>query len=119
METLLTSITINTGRTEQILRFYGRLGLEFQAKNVSKGGQCHKTFVGALEITFFGVKETANSRFPDLQLTFRIADLEKVVADLTAIDGVQCIMDPTILPDGKKAILLDPDGRSIELIEST
>lgn len=117
METLLTSIIINTGRTQAMLGFYGRLGLEFTKKQVSKGGECHKAFLGAVELTLYGVKETANKSAPDMQFTFLVPGLEAAVADLVKIDGVQCLMDPTLLPDGNKAILLDPDGRAVELIE--
>lgn len=117
MEPQLTSIIINTGNAEAMLRFYSRLGLAFECKQISKGGQCHKAFLGPVELTLYTVKETAKARAPDLQLTFRIAGLDAAAADLSQIEGVQCLMDPTLLPDGKKAILLDPDGRAIELIE--
>lgn len=117
MVPMLTSIIINTPHAKEMLLFYGRLGLEFQSKQISKGGQCHKAFLGPVELTLYEAapgKRTA----PDVQLTLRIQDLEKVVKDLCAIPGVQSLMDPTLLPDGNKAILLDPDGRAIELIES-
>lgn len=117
MEPLLTSIIINTGHPEAMLQFYTRLGLEFECKQISKGGQCHKAFIGPVELTLYTVKETAGRKSPDLQLTLRIANLDATVEDLNRIDGVQCLMDPTLLPDGKKAILLDPDGRAIELVE--
>lgn len=117
MEPLLTSIIINTGRTEAMLGFYGRLGLSFTRKQVSKGGECHKAFLGPVELTLYGVKETAGSKVPDMQFTFLIPELEAAVTDLVKLEGVQCLMDPTLLPDGHKAILLDPDGRAVELIE--
>ena len=117
MEPQLTSIIINTGRAEAMLQFYGRLGLEFVKKQVSKGGECHKAFIGPVELTLYTVKATAGSRAPDMQLTFQINNLNDVVADLVKIADVQCLMDPTLLPDGNKAILLDPDGRAVELVE--
>lgn len=117
METLLTSIIINTGRPEAMLQFYGRLGLEFEKKQISKGGECHKAFIGPVELTLYTVKATAGARAPDMQLTFQIGGLDAVVADLVKIENVQCLMDPTLLPDGNKAILLDPDGRAVELVE--
>lgn len=118
MEPLLSSIIINTAHPEAMLKFYGRVGLTFEAKQVSKGGQCHKAYLGGVELTFFAVKETARPRSPDLQLTIRVTQLEEMVAELATIPGVECLLDPTVLPDGKKAILLDPDGRAVELVES-
>lgn len=119
MEPLLSSIIINTAHPEEMLRFYSRLGLHFEMKQVSKGGQCHKAYLGGVELTFFAVKETARAKSPDLQLTIRVGGLEAMVQELTSIEGVQCLLDPTHLPDGKKAILLDPDGRAVELIEAS
>ena len=113
----LTSLIINTAHPEEMLQFYGRLGLEFECKQISKGGQCHRAFLGSVELTLYETKTPSASHRPDLQLTFRIQNLEKVCADLGQIKGVECLMDPTLLPDGNKAILLDPDGRAIELIE--
>lgn len=113
----LTSIIINTAHPEEMLQFYGRLGLEFECRQISKGGQCHRAFLGPVELTLYESKTPPTAHRPDLQLTFRIKSLEQACADLAKIKGVECLMDPTLLPDGNKAILLDPDGRAIELIE--
>jgi len=32
--------------------------------------------------------------------------------------GVQVVMDIEMMPDGKKAIVLDPDGHSVEIVEA-
>ncbi|MBX2989025.1 MAG: VOC family protein [Bdellovibrionaceae bacterium] len=118
MEPQLTSLIINTAHPVEMLEFYGRLGLHFETKKISKGGQCHKAFIGPVELSLFEAHAGAPFRAaPDVQLTFRIMELDKVVRDLSLIKGVECLMDPTLLPEGKKAILLDPDGRAIELIE--
>lgn len=114
----LTSIIINTAHPQEMLLFYSRLGLEFESKKISKGGQCHRSFLGPVELTLYESQAAALPHRPDLQLTFRIQDLDKLAKDLSEIKGVECLMDPTLLPDGKKAIFLDPDGRAIELIEA-
>ena len=117
MEPLLSSIVINTVHVSEMLQFYGCLGLQFREKAISKGGKCHQSFIGPVELTLFESPSGYPRMAPDVQLTFQIKKIDELVSRLTAISGVQCLMDPTLLPDGKKAILLDPDGRAVELIE--
>lgn len=99
-----------------MLRFLGALGIEFMPKNVSKGGQCHHGFCGSVEITIYSLA-TARERAPNFQLSFQVAGLDQLFEKLCAIDGVISVLDPTLLPDGKKAIVIDPDGRAVELTE--
>lgn len=119
MDPQLISLIIKSSHVEAMLSFYGLLGLEFERKQISKGGECHKAFMGHVELTIYAIKEpVARGSSPDLQLTFRIKNMDALFEKLSAVDGVQCLMDPTLLPDGKKAIFLDPDGRAVELVES-
>jgi hypothetical protein len=46
-----------------------------------------------------------------------ITNIDKTVAELVSVPGAMSILDPTDMPDGKKAIVLDPDGNSIELCQ--
>lgn len=114
----LTSIIINTANLESMLRFYGFLGVKFECKKISQGSECYMALVNGVELTIYGGKVTERTRSPDLQLTFKIERLETVFNDLVRIKGIETLLDPTDLPDGKKAIFLDPDGRAIELIEA-
>jgi hypothetical protein len=70
-----------------------------------------------VEFSLYSIQSPKKSEIPSLQLGFKITELEKTVGQLTQIPGVMSILDPTHMPDGKKAVILDPDGHAIELIE--
>ena len=117
METQLNCITLNTAHLDSMLRFFQTLDLECFPKGVEKGGQYYRGFCGGVEINLYSLPSTVRERSPNFQLSFVVSDLDSRFAKLCEIPWVQSVLDPTLLPDGKKAILIDPDGRSIELTE--
>lgn len=101
-----------------MLEFYRIIGFQFKAIKVDKGSEVYRAVHGGVEFSLYSIKNTQKSQIPSLQLGFRITDLEKSVSQLQNVNGAMSILDPTDMPDGKKAIVLDPDGHSIELIEN-
>ena len=125
MAVKLISITLNTSNLDGQIRFYKALGFEIETVKVSKGSECYRArpAIGdrqsiGFEINIFGLKDKKNSATPIIQLAFSVVDFDKVFRQLTAIEGVEVLMDPTDLPDGRKAIVKDPDGNSIEISKS-
>lgn len=118
MSLVLTSITLNTMHLQAMLDFYRIIGFQFKAVKVEKGSEVYRAAHDGVEFSLYSIKNKDNSQIPTMQLGFRITDLEKNVTQLEKIQGVVCILGPTEMPDGKKAIILDPDGHSIELIQS-
>ncbi|MGZ3775520.1 MAG: VOC family protein [Pseudobdellovibrionaceae bacterium] len=117
MSLLFTSITINTSHLPDMLGFYQIIGFQFTASKVDKGSEVYRAHRDGLEFSLYSVKNTPKSLFPSLQFGFTIKKLEKIVEELVKIPGVLTILDPTEMPDGKKAIVLDPEGHAIELCE--
>ncbi|MGZ3769516.1 MAG: VOC family protein [Bdellovibrio sp.] len=117
MSLLITSITINTPHLDHMLGFYQIIGFQFTASKVDKGSVVYRCSRNGLEFSLYSIKESPKSPVPSLQLGFKINNIEKMVADLVKIPGAMTILDPTEMPDGKKAIVLDPDGHAIELCE--
>jgi hypothetical protein len=100
-----------------MLSFYGKLGFQFQRTQISKGTELHRALLNQIDFSICAVPNQGAAVVPVLQLGFRIAKLEETVAALKKIAGVSCILDPTNMPDGKKAVVIDPDGNSVELLE--
>ncbi|MNS93349.1 Glyoxalase-like domain protein [compost metagenome] len=100
-----------------MLSFYKLVGFEFKGIKVDKGSEVYRALHGGVEFSLYSITNPQRSTIPSLQLGFNITDLEKTVAGLVQIPGAMCILDPTDMPDGKKAIVLDPDGHSIELCQ--
>ena len=101
-----------------MLEFYRIIGFQFKATKVDKGSEVYRAVHNGVEFSLYSIKNVQKSQIPSLQLGFRITDLEKTTDSLRNIAGAMCILDPTDMPDGKKAIILDPDGHSIELVEA-
>lgn len=115
MSLLISSITINTAHLQDMLRFYRFVGFQFTASKVDKGSEIHRALQNGMEFTLCAISSAQRSPVPPLQLGFRVSDLEGTVEKLLTIPGVVCILGPTDMPDGKKAIILDPGGYSVEL----
>ncbi|WP_415063218.1 VOC family protein [Bdellovibrio sp.] len=117
MSLLITSITINTPHLQDMLVFYRNIGFQFIASKVDKGSEVHRAIHNGVEFSLYSIQNSQRSQIPSLQLGFKITELERTVTELTKVPGAMCILDPTEMPDGKKAIVLDPDGHAIELCE--
>ncbi len=117
MSLIFTSITINTSQLESMLGFYRLIGFQFTASKVDKGSEVHRAVHNGVEFSLYSIQNPQKSQIPSLQLGFKITDLEKTVGQLVLIPGAMAILDPTDMPDGKKSIVLDPDGHAIELSE--
>lgn len=100
-----------------MLCFYQIIGFQFTVAKVDKGSEIQRAIHNGVEFSLYSISRAADSVIPRLQLGFKVLELEKAVHNLRAIPGVICVMEPTVMPDGKKAIVLDPDGHAIELSE--
>lgn len=117
MSLVLTSITITTMHLQDMLKFYQIIGFDFKTNKIDKGGVIYRAVHSGVEFSLYSIENAQKVQIPNLQLGFRVTDLEKSVAQLNQVSGAMCILDPTEMPDGKKAIMIDPDGHSIELTE--
>lgn len=117
MSLLITSITINTPQLQNMLGFYQIIGFQFTEMKVDKGSEMHRALHKGVEFSLYANRNVDASRVPSLQLGFQVTDLVATVAKLKEIPGANCILDPTQMPDGMKAVVLDPDGHAIELSE--
>ena len=115
MSLLITSITITTPQLQDMLSFYQIIGFQFVASKVEKGSEIHRATHNGVEFSLYKTTNTLKSQVPSLQLGFMVTDLDGTVERLKRLSHVTCILDPTDMPDGKKAIMIDPDGHAIEL----
>jgi lactoylglutathione lyase len=116
MGIVFTSITVNTPNLENMVRFYEILGCQFKRVKVSVGGEIFRSCIEDFELSLMSISTVELSKYPKVMMGFKIKDLDKKVQLLNLIPGVIMILDPTDMPDGKKAILQDPDGHSVELL---
>jgi lactoylglutathione lyase len=111
-----TSITVNTPNLENMIRFYEILGCHFEKVKVSIGGELFRSCLDEFELSLMSIQSADKNKYPKVMMGFRIKDMETKIEKLLLIPGVMLILDPTEMPDGKKAIVQDPDGHSVELL---
>ena len=112
-----TSITLNTPNLQNMVRFYEILGCQFNKVKISVGGELFRSVLKEFELSLMSIPSAELTKNPKVMMGFRVQDLDKKIAGLSMIPGVIVILEPTLMADGKKAIVLDPDGQSIELLE--
>jgi lactoylglutathione lyase len=117
MSSRLTSITLNTALLDEMLQFYRLIGFNFVDTAVDKGGKVFRATMEGLEFTLLSIPLAEKKQSPGMQFSFAIENLEEVAKQLAKIPQAMLMMEPTEMPDGKKAILMDPEGRAIELSE--
>lgn len=110
-------VTINTANMPDMLEFYRAIGLDLQMKKISLGSQIYSTKVGNVEFQLYGINVKDPSATPPMQLSFEVDDLDLVFSQISLLSGVDVIMEPTELADGKRTIILDPDGQSVEITQ--
>lgn len=113
----LTSVIINTAQVKAIVGFYKEIGVAFEQKKVTLGSEIYRAQFDGFEFVIFGVGSKVKSGTPPVQLTFKVSDISAVFKRLADYPQSTVMMEPTEMPDGRKAIVLDPDGHSVELLQ--
>jgi predicted enzyme related to lactoylglutathione lyase len=117
MESLLFRITINSNQPENLVQFYSALGFHFSLKKVEKGSKIWIGQLAEIEMEIFGIPESFSARSPSVQFSFRVKNINQIVEKIRPT-GVQIMMEPLEVAAGVMCFLMDPDGRSVELLES-
>ena len=117
----LNAMVLRTNRLEEVLLFYKVLGLPLKEES-HDGGPTHYTckFSGL----HFGIYEhnpykDRDRRAPgqETMVGFEVANLEQALQALEDL-GVNIVIPSEQVSWGQRAVVLDPDGRPIELNQS-
>lgn len=112
--TSLAAVLLTCNDLSSSVRFYRALGLDL--KETRHGGPVH--FACALSGVHFalypddGTEQTLQGRN---QLGFMVSNLDSVLSSLKTV-GARVISPPQPKPWGITAVVLDPDGRKLELV---
>ncbi len=109
-------IVIRTKDMERIVSFYSLLGLEFEyhQHNNSPFHYSAKVDKGILEI--YPLAKGYSEVDASLRLGFRISNFEYIINELKEA-SVHFAIEPSSSDWGVMAVVVDPDGRKIELYE--
>lgn len=117
MQSKLFRITLNTAQPDLLLRFYTLLGFQFSQKLIDKGSQAWNGQLGDLSLEIFSIKESFSNKIPGVQMSFEVKAIDNLVQEFRLLKS-QIMMEPLETKSGVISIVIDPDGRSIELIQS-
>ena len=117
MSAKLQTLSFNSKRQKDLAAFYQVLGATMALKSVKVGSETYQGKLGDLDIVIFCIQNQEKTSNPNLSLCFDVKNLSGLLRELKRVPGVQTMMDEAPMPTGRSAVVLDPDGRSVELIE--
>lgn len=113
----LNLLVLRVADLDRAVAFYRLLGLRFE-KHAHGSGPIH--FAAELERFVFELYQ-ATAEQPvssSTRIGFEVADVVETVATLGAVPGARILSVPTASPWGLRAVVADPDGHRIELVEA-
>jgi lactoylglutathione lyase len=113
----LQALVLNTSQMESMLEFYRAIGLEFAAGRVDKGSPVYKGKCSGIEICLIVGQPAGIKVRRDVSFRLNVKKIDEILTKIKKISGIQFVMDKTDMPYGKVAVVLDPEGNAVELIE--
>jgi catechol 2,3-dioxygenase-like lactoylglutathione lyase family enzyme len=109
----LTLLVLKTSKIERLRAFYQALGLQFEEERHGSGPLHYAAKIGD---TVFEIYPAAGAGVDakDMRVGFRVASVVQAVESLRGI-GVVIIGEPTSSDWGKRIVVRDPDGRTVEI----
>ncbi|WP_062104952.1 VOC family protein [Bacillus niameyensis] len=111
----LNLVVIYSSNLEVSVSFYQNLGLTFNKEQHGNGPQHYSC---EFENLIFELYPSSNGIVDvSTRIGFNVIDLEHIVESLRS-NGSLIINEPTISSWGKRAVVQDPNGYKVELLES-
>jgi predicted enzyme related to lactoylglutathione lyase len=113
----LRLLVLKTRQLECVREFYTRVGIEFAAEKHGSGPEHYAGRLGEIVLELYPLGDEQIPVDTTLRLGFAVADLNGVVESLAAA-GARVARPAADSQWGRRAVVVDPDGRSIELYEA-
>lgn len=113
----LKLLVLRTAKLEAAKDFYALLGIDLQMK---KHGNGPHHYAGTFGEFVFELYPSNGNHYEDHQvrLGFQVSGLNEILSLVVSTQG-GIVKQPHDTPHGRKAVIKDPDGRSVELYEKT
>lgn len=113
----LRLLVLKSANTEAALAFYTAIGFNFRQEQHGTGPLHHSAQMSGtvFELYPLGGKDVADTT---TRLGFAVDDLGKTMNQLKPLNAA-VIREPELTAWGRRAVVLDPDGRSVEIYERT
>jgi predicted enzyme related to lactoylglutathione lyase len=110
----LNLVVIRVAGVERSCRVYAALGLTFTREQHGTGPEHFAAQTG--KVTFEIYPRENEQPPPAVRLGFCVPSLDAVLEELRTLGG-EILSPPRTSPWGRRAVVLDPDGRRVELTE--
>src|SRR4051812_43595521 len=112
----LTLLVLKTHQVEQLRRFYQTLGVHFTEEQHGTGPVHFSGQAGAVLIEVYPLPDNGAPVDASTRLGFVVENLVEVVQTIQGI-GTIIVTAPRKTAWGLRAVVRDPDGRSVELTQ--
>ncbi|WP_424139689.1 VOC family protein [Roseomonas chloroacetimidivorans] len=109
-------VVIRAWNPEGLARFYSALGLKFDRERHGKGPEHHACRIGRSVFEIYPRTSDADNTSAT-RLGFGVPDVEAACERAVALDG-RLIRAAAVSPWGRRAVLSDPEGHTVELVEA-
>jgi predicted enzyme related to lactoylglutathione lyase len=112
----LKLLVLRTSQLERLRRFYQLLGIDFTEEQHGTGPLHFTGQVGITVIELYPHASEGNFVDSSLRLGFSMTNLDETIQALKK-DGIAIVSEPKATAWGARAVVRDPDGRSVELYQ--
>lgn len=116
--TTLKLLVLKTSELERMRGFYGLLGVEFAPERHGNGPLHYAGMVGSTVFELYPLPTGAAAVASTPRLVFVVADVNRVMRQLESF-GVTIVSGPRQTQWGMRAVVEDPDGRTVEIYADT
>jgi predicted enzyme related to lactoylglutathione lyase len=112
----LNLVVLRSPDVERARRFYEQLGLTFTQHRHGNGPEHYASEGGSVVFEIYPADDAARAT-AHARLGFQVPSVDEAIAHLRA-EGTEVVSAPKESPWGRRAVVADPDGHRVELIES-
>jgi catechol 2,3-dioxygenase-like lactoylglutathione lyase family enzyme len=115
-DAFLSSLVFRTVRLDACAQFYRELGLALCEERHGEGPLHYSYQSGEVLIEFYPAKSPDDLIGAGIMIGVSVKSLDEALARLQSI-GVGIVKAPENTEWGRRAVVLDPDGRKVEIYE--
>lgn len=109
---MLNLLVLRADDPQLLAEFYEKLGLSFVCEQHGRGPDHYASTTAGVVLEIYPRLE--HEPTTATRLGFRVADLDAVLESI----ATQVLSPPSITPWGRRAVIVDPEGHKVELLES-
>lgn len=112
----LNLVVLRSADPARAVAFYERLGLQFERHRHGDGPEHLAAAAGSVVLEIYPRRDESDST-RSVRLGFRVAGLDRLLEELGRC-GTPVVVPPRDSPWGRRAVVDDPDGHRVELVEA-